>query len=280
MASLKRVFVTGGNNGIGYETVKAFLQSDKPYHVLMGSRSPEKAMLAIETLHKECPDSTNIVEAVQLDLTSDESIEKAFEQVKASPGHIDALINNAGIFPSTWRPFAPNKLSGATFDIEFLGGRVSLRDSFTKSYDVNVAGPHVLTWRFMPLLLKSTDPRLIFVTGLSNITQAAEKYFPTPHQPAGWPKSIDFETIGYRCSKSALNMLMLDWNHKLKADGVKVWGVGPGLLATDLGGLREKAVAMGAKHASLGGVLLRSVVEGERDGDVGRIVNRDGITQW
>jgi NAD(P)-dependent dehydrogenase (short-subunit alcohol dehydrogenase family) len=95
----KVVLVTGGNNGIGYETVKAFLQSDKTYyHVLLGSRSLDKAKLAIETLHKECPESTvtGTVEAVQVDLTSDESIEKAFEQVKASPGHIDALINNAG----------------------------------------------------------------------------------------------------------------------------------------------------------------------------------------
>ena len=96
MASPKVVLVTGGNNGIGYETVKALLQSDKPYHILLGSRSLEKAKLAIETLHKECPESTNTVEVVQVDLTSDESIEKAFEQVKASPGHIDVLINNAG----------------------------------------------------------------------------------------------------------------------------------------------------------------------------------------
>lgn len=69
----------------------------------------------------------------------------------------------------------------------------------------------------MPLLLKSSDPRLIFVAGLSQVTQAAEKYFPTPAQPAGWPKKVDFETIGYRCSKTALTMLMLDWNHKLQA---------------------------------------------------------------
>ena len=103
MASLKVVLVTGGNNGIGYETVKAFLQSDKAYHVLLGSRSLEKAKLAIETLHKECPESTNTVEAVQVDLTSDESIEKAFEQVKASPGYIDALINNAGMHTSLYR---------------------------------------------------------------------------------------------------------------------------------------------------------------------------------
>lgn len=98
MASSKVILITGGNNGIGYETVKALLQSDKAYHVLLGSRSLKKAKRAIEALHQECPESTSTVEAVQVDLTSDESIEKAFEQVKASPGHIDILINNAGVY--------------------------------------------------------------------------------------------------------------------------------------------------------------------------------------
>ena len=132
----------------------------------------------------------------------------------------------------------------------------------------------------MPLLLKSTEPRLIFVAGLSQMTQASEKYFPTPPQPAGWPKKIDFETIGYRCSKTALNMLMLDWNHKLKEDGVKVWGVGPGFLATNLGNIPEKAKEMGAKHPSLGGKMLKSVVEGEWDADVGKLINKDGIVRF
>jgi NAD(P)-dependent dehydrogenase (short-subunit alcohol dehydrogenase family) len=171
-------------------------------------------------------------------------------------------------------------ITGATFDLEFLAGKVSLRESFTKSYNVNVAGTQVLTWTFLPLLLKSIDPRLIFVTGLANITRASESYFPTPPQPAGWPKNIDFETIGYRCSKMALNMMMVDWNHKLKADGVKVFCVGPGMLATDLGHIREEAIEMGAGHASLGGKILRSVVEGERDADVGKIVVKDGISMW
>lgn len=99
MASRKVILVTGANSGIGYEAVKAFLQSTKPYHILLGSRSLEKANLAVETLRKECPESTNIVEALPVDLNSDESIEKAFDQVKASPGHVDALINNAGMYP-------------------------------------------------------------------------------------------------------------------------------------------------------------------------------------
>ena len=99
MPSPKVVLVTGGNNGIGYEAVKVLFQSHRAYRILLGSRSLEKAKRAIETLHNECPGSTNTVETVQVDLTSDESIEKAFEQVKASPGHLDVLVNNAGSPP-------------------------------------------------------------------------------------------------------------------------------------------------------------------------------------
>lgn len=158
---------------------------------------------------------------------------------------------------------------------------MSLRDCFNKAYDVNVAGTHVLTYTFIPLLLAcKSSPRLIFVAGLSNMTVAAKNYFPTPPQPAGWPKKIEFETIGYRCSKTALNMLMLDWSFKLREDGVMVWGVGPGFLTTDLGGMKELAVKMGTGHPSAGGRLLRSVVEGDRDADVGKLINKDGISPF
>lgn len=130
----------------------------------------------------------------------------------------------------------------------------------------------------MPLLLKSADPRLLFVAGLSHMTVVNEgPYFPTPPQPAGWPKQIDFETISYRCSKTALNMLMMDWNHKLKADGVKVWGVAPGLLATNLGNIKEKVKEMGGGHPSEGGVLYKKVVEGERDDQVGKVIGKNGL---
>ena len=96
MASSKIALITGGNNGIGYQTVKALLQSEKAYHVLLGSRSKEKGKVAIETLRKECPESSSTIELVEVDLTSDNSIEKAFKQVQANPGRIDTLINNAG----------------------------------------------------------------------------------------------------------------------------------------------------------------------------------------
>ncbi|RVX70536.1 hypothetical protein B0A52_05187 [Exophiala mesophila] len=260
------VLVTGGNNGIGYEIVKALLQSNRSYHVIMGSRSMQKADAAINSIRHECPALSNTVEPLQLELTSDESIHAACDHVQAKHGRIDTLVNNAG----------------AAFDAQQKAGRVTLREAFTFAYDVNVAGTHVLSDAMMPLLLRSSDPRLIFVTGLSAINKAATSYFPTPPLPAGWPKSVDFETIAYRCSKVALNMLMLDWNHKLKQDNVKVWAVGPGMLATDLGGVgKEVAQAMGAGHPRAGGDIVRRVVEGERDADIGKIVIKDGgIMDW
>ena len=97
MASPKIVLVTGANSGIGYETVKALLESDKLYHVIMSSRSLEKGRLAFEALQRDCTTSINTFELIQLDLTSDESITRAFEHVQANHGRVDVLVNNAGI---------------------------------------------------------------------------------------------------------------------------------------------------------------------------------------
>ncbi|KAF7595356.1 hypothetical protein BBP40_006349 [Aspergillus hancockii] len=181
----KTILITGSNICIGYETAKDLLQSPKAtYHIYLTSRSHEKGQTALKTLQTEVPSTKSTISLLTLDLTSDASIEGAYNTVRATHDHIDILINNAG--------------------------KLSLRESFNKACDTNVSGTHVLTHNFMPFLLRSSDPRLIFVAGLSQIMQAAESYFPTPPLPAGWPKEIVFETIGYRCSKTALDMLMLN----------------------------------------------------------------------
>jgi NAD(P)-dependent dehydrogenase (short-subunit alcohol dehydrogenase family) len=92
----KIVLVTGGNGGLGYEAVKALFEAEKSYHIFMGSRSLDKATKAIKEIQNECPKATNKIEPLQVDLTSDESIESAFEKVKSGPGFIDVLVNNAG----------------------------------------------------------------------------------------------------------------------------------------------------------------------------------------
>ncbi|KAF8216793.1 hypothetical protein K438DRAFT_1953691 [Mycena galopus ATCC 62051] len=59
---------------------------------------------------------------------------------------------------------------------------------------------------------------------------------------------------------------------KMQADGVKVWSVSPGFLATGLGGSPEKLIQMGAKDPGVGGRRVASVVLGERDADVGKVI--------
>lgn len=75
-------------------------------------------------------------------------------------------------------------------------------------------------------------------------------------------------------------MMMREWVRILGGDGVKVWGVSPGFLATGLGGSAEANKKMGAGDPAVGGAFVRSVVEGERDGDVGTVVRKDGVQPW
>lgn len=65
----------------------------------------------------------------------------------------------------------------------------------------------------------------------------------------------------------------------MHADGVKVWALSPGYLATGLGGSQEKNKAQGAQDPSVAGPFVREVLEGKRDDQVGKIIKRDGEVQ-
>lgn len=303
----KIVLITGGNTGIGYETVKALLQSSQAYLVLMGSRSLEKAKAAIEQLKTEVPQTASSVEALQIDVASDESIEKAFETVKASYGHIDSLINNAGkshrimhafttLFlihisilkfdiPGTRLTKTTKKTSGGSYDHERKEGKLTLREAWNKTFDVNVSGTYVMTHVFLPLLIQSADPRLLFITsGLSSLTRTRDQFYPLTTPPAaGWPKKageLPNDHTAYRSSKTALNMMMLNLRFLLSEDGVRTWSVSPGFLATGLANAGAGNLkTMGAGHPSIGGNFIRDVVEGKRDTDEGMVVFNDGSVQ-
>lgn len=87
--------ITGGNSGIGFETVKALLRSDKHYHILLAGRNLDKAKEATERARSEVQSESSI-EPIQVDVCSDESIQQAFDRVSSHHTHIDCLINNAG----------------------------------------------------------------------------------------------------------------------------------------------------------------------------------------
>ena len=146
---------------------------------------------------------------------------------------------------------------------------------------MNITGTHILTHTFVPLLLKSSHPRLIFVTsGTSTLAESENTMIPMNKSPTkGWPKQV--HTIAaYRSSKTGMNMMMREWTRILREDGVKVWCISPGFLATGLGGDRELNKQMGAEDPISGANFVREVIEGMRDDDVGKVVRRDGIQPW
>ncbi|WP_198013872.1 SDR family NAD(P)-dependent oxidoreductase [Desulforegula conservatrix] len=79
---MKTVLITGGNKGIGLETTKIFLGMG--YKVVIVARDFSDYSLI--------PDSENIIKK-PFDLTDIEKIPKLVSEI----GHVDVLINNAGV---------------------------------------------------------------------------------------------------------------------------------------------------------------------------------------
>lgn len=75
--------------------MKSLLRSDRKYHIFLGGRDLSKAQTATKSVVEEFQ-SASTVEALQVDVESDESIAAALKTVSAKHDRIDVLINNAG----------------------------------------------------------------------------------------------------------------------------------------------------------------------------------------
>ena len=97
MLENKVAIITGGTRGIGYETVRKFLQN-KAKVVLFGSRK-ESVDKAVNSLKEENPNYE--VFGLFPNLTKEQEVKEAFDTVKEKYGRIDILVNNAGVSSST-----------------------------------------------------------------------------------------------------------------------------------------------------------------------------------
>ncbi|PNY24590.1 Uncharacterized protein TCAP_05470 [Tolypocladium capitatum] len=268
MADKQIVLITGANKGIGFETVKALIESPKPYHIFLGSRSLSRGEDALAKLNELVPQTASTVELIQIDVTDDDSITKATEVVKNKFGKLDILINNAGaVFDNT---------------TQFNDDIGKFRRVLNDTYNTNTTGAQVTTAAFVPLLLASKEPRLLFITsGIASFIGFGAPFFPPWGKlSAGWPKKDFVGFQGYKSSKAALNMLFLSWHHILKEEGVKTFCVSPGFLATNLGNQPDILRKLGAREPDVGGQVIRTVVEGQRDADVGKVIMENGIQPW
>ncbi|MBN2236841.1 MAG: SDR family NAD(P)-dependent oxidoreductase [Bacteroidales bacterium] len=92
----KTMIVTGGNSGLGFESVKAF--ASKGAHVILASRSIEKG----EEAKKQMGSASVNVQVMPLDLQDFASIENFASAFKKEYQQLDVLLNNAGIMTTPY----------------------------------------------------------------------------------------------------------------------------------------------------------------------------------
>ncbi|TVY81278.1 Short-chain dehydrogenase/reductase tropE, partial [Lachnellula suecica] len=174
MSSNTIIFITGANTGLGFEVVKSLCQSSTAYTILLGGRDLSKANAAAEAARTEFPSSASVIKTVQIDIEDDASITNAYEHISSTYGRLDVLINNAG----------------ALFDPLLHANKLSMREMWNKSWDVNTTGTYILTHTFIPLLLASSSPRLLFITsGTSTLAGHVDGALHLDKSPEkGWPK--------------------------------------------------------------------------------------------
>lgn len=95
----KVAIVTGGSRGIGFATVKRFVEEGATV-VLCASRqeTADKAVAQLKELYPEAK-----VEGMAPDLGNMEGLKEAFNAVAEKYGKLDILVNNAGV--SEMKPF-------------------------------------------------------------------------------------------------------------------------------------------------------------------------------
>ncbi|KAF4342479.1 oxidoreductase yusZ [Fusarium beomiforme] len=242
------VFITGANQGVGFETAKNLVLSSVKYHVIIGSRDEAKGEMAARSL-QALDDIKGTVSSIQIDVTDDNSVDAAAQTLTSEWGRLDILVNNAGIISMTSPP---------------------TREAFRTVLNTNLVGALSVTEAFLPLLRKSEHkpPRLIFVSSSTgSITHASNPE--SPLHSAG--------AMEYRTSKAGLNMLMTMYYTRLKPEGFLVFGADPGLCATSFTGDPESLKQRGAAEPGEGGDRVARVIKGEKDGDVGRVIGVQGV---
>lgn len=199
---MKVALVTGANKGLGFETVRQLARNG--FKVYLAARNEEKGEAAAKQLQAE----DLAVEFIQLDVTKNASIRKAVDHIKDSEGHIDVLVNNAGVF---LEPFHGNSQESSVLKVDPV--------IILKTIETNTMGPLMLIQSIVPLMLEQGSGRIINISSGMGALSGMDGF---------WP--------GYRMSKTALNALTAITARELEGTNVSINSVCPGWCRTDMGG--------------------------------------------
>ena len=241
----KVVLVTGANKGIGFEVSRALGKAG--FIVLLGARDAVRGEEAAAKLRAEALD----VRFVYADLErAHETATALAESIAQEFGHLDVLVNNAGVADMTG---ADAPASTASID------------AMKRIFNTNFFGTVEFTQPLLPLLKAAPAARIVNVSsGLGSLEINTNQDTPF----------YGVKPLGYTASKAALNMFTVNLAWELRDTKAKVNSVCPGYVATDLnnhsgpGTAADGAIAI-VKYAQIG-----------EDGPTAGFFHKDGAYGW
>jgi len=139
----KIIIVTGGNSGLGYESVKAF--AEKGAEVILACRDLEKGKMARAEMMQTIMNGK--IEVLPLDLMDLNSVKNFISLFRKNYGQLDILLNNAGIMTTPY--FLTN-------------------DGFEAQLGTNHLGHFALTGQLIDLLVKTPMSRVVNVSSMAH----------------------------------------------------------------------------------------------------------------
>ncbi len=201
----KRAIVTGANVGLGFQTARELARAGA--QVVMACRSVERGQAAADKIKAEQPGAQ--VSVAQLDLSSLASVRKFAGDVLAAGEPLDILVNNAGIMMLPKREVSP--------------------DGFELQLATNYLGHYALTGLLLPVLLRSSAPRVVSVS--SNAHKRGKLYLEDFQQQQGYSP-----VKSYQQTKLAALVFAKELQRQSDTHGAKLLSVAahPGLSATSI----------------------------------------------
>ena len=205
------VLVTGASRGLGRGVAEALAADglSVAIHYRENAAAAEETLASCRKLARRADQQFTVVAG---DVAKTDDRRHLLDQTLAALGRVDGLVNNAGMAPRV------------RADILEAG-----EESFDELIAVNLKGPYFLSQAVARHWLARTDePRLpggyklVFVSSASAYMASVNRG-------------------DYCISKAGLAMASKLWAARLAADGIQVFEVRPGIMATDMtAGVKEK----------------------------------------
>lgn len=194
----KTVLITGCSSGIGAALAREFR---KHGHCVYATAR------RVESL---APLVAEGIQGVALDVNDDAAIDRAFERVSREAGHLDLLVNNAGL-----------SQVGAVVDLT--------REDLRRQYETNVIAPVIVTGKAVALLRAA-----VALNGAAVVANVGSivGLFATPYAGA------------YCSSKAALHSLTDALRLELAPFGIRVVSIQPGGVRSRFGEHAEAAIRL------------------------------------